>query len=211
MNKIIAATLTFFLILLIGCKNENEKVIEKTTEDHAQLTQLTQLISYKVFIRDADWKAFVKADSLNAHGANVDEVMGTSVNYLTYKDYSMYLASLKTTILDSNSVMTDPKFKLASKFDERKGLFTICDSLQEENAGKTTTIFVCDSTSRVEQIVGLEFYESWSINKTTGEFLKEIIAFSPLTVGDGDKLIPVYYFFKNKESIDLVKSKQPKK
>lgn len=211
MMKNIAITLTLCLILLNGCKNENEKVSDKPAEVQSELTQLTELISYKVPIRDTNWHAFVKADSLNAKGANVDEVMGTNANYLTYKAYSMYLSSLKKMILDPNSVMTDRKFNPASKIEEKKGLFCICDSITEEIGGKKTSLFVCDSTSRIDQVLGLEFHEAWSLNKTTGLISKEVIAVAALTVGDGAELKPLYYFFKNKESIDLVKSKLLKK
>jgi hypothetical protein len=211
MKKIIATTLTLCLILLNGCKNENEKVLDKPAEAQAESTQLTELISYKVPITDTNWYAFIKADSLSAKGANVDEVMGTKPNYLTYKAYSMYLASLKTMILDPNSVMTDAKFNQASKFEEKKGLFCICDSVTREIDGKNISQLMCDSTSRITQVLGLEFHEAWSLNKTTGLISKEVIAVAALMSWDGPELIPEYYFFKNKESIDLVKSKQLKK
>ncbi len=102
--------------------------------------------------------------------------------------------------------VANSKLVPATTKEERIACYKICDSIII-NENPKETAFACDSTSRIDYITAIEFYEKWTVNKTDFTINKEIFAYAPLINSyDQNKLKPSFYYFKNKEVFEQLKS-----
>lgn len=187
------------LAFLISCK---EVVKTNDVQPQKQETvELANFIRYFVILDDTSFQyQTTKGTSKAITRAKANEF------YLPESSFNDFKLSLYSVLRSDTGFVLNSKFIPAITKEERIACYKLCDSIMLNDNPKET-IFACDSTSRIDYVTAIEFYEKWIMNKKDYSINKEIIGYAPL-IYDWDKLKfkPSFYYFKSKDHFEKIKS-----
>lgn len=102
--------------------------------------------------------------------------------FLNKEQYENYKSAIWTIIRNPKSKVYDWVEQI-SKPEELKNRVSFCDSIKEstfdaQGNETTTSRFLCDSASVMDNLSRIEFYESWYLNTKTNLIEKETLGYS---------------------------------
>ncbi len=204
-------SLSLILLFSFGCKEDVPQSSNKEVVNND--TVLNPFVKYRVMIEDTNtFTNYIrKRDSLwFAFRKTKDSTCLKLANSLPIPcpEFEAYKSTLINLINNGKVFVTDKDLKITDSRILRRDIYIMCDSIMFTDDPSKPHVFVCDSSSRILEVSGLDFYEKWMYNKETGSITKEILAYSPMRFDEErQKLLPAFFVFKNKEIYNEIKSK----
>ena len=194
--------LAAFILMFTACKQASD---EKPNETPAKRHEIARLIKTTVLIRDTtgiavwDDKKDTKID------------LYISYRYLNYLEPS-YLNEFRQDIYRTSQsrealvygINWDLLVPLTPA--QIRNRLIKCDSVTEIGADAKgneilNKVFRCDSVSTLTNIIGINFYETWSIDETTKMISKDILAYEPVIYNqDKNYSTPLFIILKDENS-----------
>jgi hypothetical protein len=184
-------------LFIIGCcilssfalAQSKIKPVSKTTAKSAApvKTEMARLIKTKVLIRDSSSIQTVMNNYGDPSSPIAYHITDTYINYLEpsyyyeFKQNIYKIAHSKSALIFSGWDLKKP-LTWREIFDK----YAICDSLDEisidpEGNEIITKVFRCDSTSKIENVSAINFFESWTFNESSGMIEKDVLAYEILS------------------------------
>lgn len=168
---------------------------------------LAKVIKTRVIINDTTkigtiLQQYDSSNTLNEYIENNYE------KYLERRCFYQLKESIYKIAKTKNAIVYRNGQRLTTK--EIKELYTNCDSVEVlkcfggKNEAPSFTILSCDSTSKIENISAINFYETWVFNEKNKMIEKEVLAYQ-LEYYDFDKslYIPLFMVFKDEKSVKI--------
>ncbi len=212
--KKITSLLAISVLLMSACSPKQEK----TGEINGDRIEITPLIVNRVIFQDTFLINRSYADS--SKGKTITPHSSYDPNpalYLKDQEFNKMkeavLAALHSSdskVFLSNNGGAPDWTKPASKQEIREKMI-VCDSIKESSFDADgneilTPKFYCDSTSIMDQISQIYFYETWYFNKKSNMIEREVRGYSVYWYdAERQAFRQLFYVFKDEESFKTVK------
>jgi hypothetical protein len=207
MNKIIYFVCG--LIVFTSCGRENAR------EEHSSKGRI-EISPYKV-------TEVILKDTMQVKTAYAKCDSGRATLYEFAQDYCnphMYLNAQQFGEFQKAiwMMVREPKSKIYKAVDapqmttkDMRYMFRKCDSMQQisydpKGNEVTNTVFVCDSTSLVDQVNKIVFYESWYFNPANNMIERDVLGYAVWSyMMDKEAWRELFFVFRDEESLKKVK------
>lgn len=187
--------------------NSPAKPAKTTKAAPAARREMARLIRTRVMIKDTSTLGTVTATYGDPSFPLSYHIADTYVNYLEpsyfyeFKQSIHKMARSKAALIYSGWNLDSPL-----KVKEITDRYTLCDSIIQVSVDAdgneiVTSTFHCDSTSRIENVAAVNFYESWYFNESNAMIEKEVLAYEILSYDqDKNAFRPLFMIVKDEEA-----------
>ncbi len=200
MKKYLNILLVF---VVFGCQNQESNSKEKIVIKECMASNIILLDTNKLNVLANNYDYMTLG---NYYRNSKDDI-----KYMNKKEFNMFLYGVKEYLNNPGSYVYTFDAKKASKNDLR-AIYTLCDSIdtyEHDSNGNETIVkkWFCDSTSRINSIDRVEFYEQWYLNKEDYTIEKKILGYS-LYSFDSDKEFyrHLFYVFKDSSAVTIARN-----
>ena len=204
----ILKTIILILTTSVGfCQTGNKKVDLASSQNEASISRL---IEYRVMIKGI-------SDTVDYYSLKRNYMETTPKYYNKQKDsvslavdkitFKLYINTLKKYFNDKNAVAFNGGKKVSTS--ELKKVMILCDTISymdndKNGVYKEFKVFGCDSTTMFANIKSIRFIETWTLDKQSYEFKKEVLAFTFEGLKPGIEEFGLYPFitiYKDEKSL----------
>ena len=168
--------LIIFASLAAGAQGTNtgQPVESKQKHDMARLIVTVVLLKDTTAVNDSK-KHKNAASSNNMYNQ-------TTYTFLDPSLFSEFRTNIFKIANTSDAMVFYSSYGLRNRLSSKdiKEQFYSCISNPNANQADENTFLLCDSTSRLESVAAIKFYETWYFNTSTKMIEKEVLGYEPL-------------------------------